>query len=955
MNRKNSTWLSAAILVTIITFSPHSFADDSAAGAWQQEDDKWLSFTTEHFQFNYHEAHQVQADRAAVIAEKVWPVITSDLNWEPIDRIQVVIEDDFDFSNGFASPLPYNQVRLFLSPPENMSGLAPYDDWMNLLITHELTHVVQLDMAMGAPSVMRKILGRNIFTFPHTFTPGFMTEGLAVYKETNHQAGYGRGQSSRYEMLMRGEVIGGIDDLSRVTVPLRDWPFGKQYLYGYYYYEFLAERYGQQKITQYLNSYSRKLLPFVLQNRTAKRTFGKSHETLWPEFKSWLKLKFAPQIKQIEHQPLIAGTAFTNDGLQFDPITANDNQYYYLHSNGMDRRSIVKVDADGNHNEVMSVSNIIDMDVTEKDSLLITRLVLDGDGRAWSDIFQLSSGDEKRLTHGQRYRTARWLSRIPNKNTKQNTSDAKRIIAKRIVGGYSQLDLLSADGQFIKQLWRGTLDDVVGDYSVSHDGEKLIASVKRKQQGWNLEQFDLNSNQWGKLTNTKATESGARFDKGDKTILFSADYDGVFNIYRMNLSSGEVQQLSHVMGGAIKPAQVGNRIFYQNYSAMGYNHYQLPIEENIKTFNIANQSESYHYSDWYQQPLNRSEPEDYSLWPTLRPRRWFPIIAINAQLSQIGVVTTGTDALSRHSYVASISHDAKNELTAVGASYFYDDKWVLLAQRSHYYTTLANTGGLNVRRADDAELVRINILSAFEDALDFSTGISIGNQTDLARLGLTRLFTDSKRALLGIRLDFDNRESYSQSISPSWGNRSSVTIETNDAFDSDFKGEVYNANISQLFDLPGNQVLVINVSGAYSTDSADSTRLLSLGGEKSNIIEPLFGRDTWALRGYDASVQTGTRIQTNSIDYRFPITNIERNWNLIPIGVGQISSTVFIENGAAWGTGGQVDYLSAVGLEIKTELIIAYGVALPVNLGYAYGLDDTKGGSRAYARIGYTF
>jgi hypothetical protein len=948
MNRKNINWIFNILVVMVVTLSADSLADNSVAVAWQQEDGQWLSFTTEHFQFNYLKLHQTQADRAAVIAEKAWSAITSDLKWEPGDKVQVVIVDDFDFSNGFASPLPYNQIRLFLSPPENMSALGSYDDWMNLLITHELTHVIQLDMAMGIPFALRKILGRNPFTFPHNFTPGFMIEGLAVYKETNHQAGYGRGQSSHYEMQMREEVINGIDNLSQVTVPLRDWPFGKHYLYGYYYYTFLAERYGQHKITQYLNRYSHKLLPFALQNRTAKETFGKSHEALWPEFKSWLKLKFEPQINQIEQQTLVAGKAFTNEGLQFDPATANDNYYYYLHRNGMDRPSIVQIDADGNKRKIMSVNNIIDMDVTADNDLLITRTVHDGDGRAWSDIFQISDGNEKRLTHGQRYRTARWKSL----NTNLNKNQSKNIVAKRIIGGFSQLDLLTAKGRFIKQLWQGGLNEVIGDYSVSHNGEKLIASVKRKQQGWNLEQFDLSSYQWEKITNTKATEGGARYDKEDKTIVFSADYDDVFNLYRLDIASGEVQQLSHVMGGAMKPAPVGNQIFYQDYTASGYNHYRLSSEKNIRTFNITSQYGSYHYSDWYQQPLNRSEPDDYSPWPTLRPRQWFPIIFSNDETSQIGLVTSATDALSRHSYLASVTYDADNELTAVAATYFYDNKWVFLAQRSHNYTTLSNANGLNVRQTDKLEFTRINIFNAFEDALDFSMGISIDEERDLAGPGLTRRLIDREKTLFGIRLDFNNRESYSQSISPSWGNRSSLIIETNDAFDNGNNGEVYNANISQLFDLPGNHIFAINISGAYSTD--DSQPFL-LGGEDSFFIEPLFGRNSWALRGYDGNAQVGTRIQTNSLEFRLPIANIERNWNLIPIGAGQISGNVFIENGAAWRKGGQVDYLSAVGFEIKSELIIAYGFVLPVNLGYAYGLDDAKGGGRAYARIGYAF
>ena len=121
-------WIYIILVVMVATLSANSLANNLAAVAWQQEDNPWFSFTTDHFQFNYLKLHQTQADRAAVIAEKAWSVITSDFKWEPEDKVQVVIVDDFDFSNGFASPLPYNQIRLFLSPPENMSGLGAYDD-----------------------------------------------------------------------------------------------------------------------------------------------------------------------------------------------------------------------------------------------------------------------------------------------------------------------------------------------------------------------------------------------------------------------------------------------------------------------------------------------------------------------------------------------------------------------------------------------------------------------------------------------------------------------------------------------------------------------------------------------------------------------------------------------------------------------------------------------------------
>jgi len=939
MKRIYGTWIVALIFTGLLTWSSFSIAANPIAVAWLRSGDQWMSFSTAHFQFNYLKVHQEQADRAAVIAEKSWGIITRDLNWEPRDKIQVVLVDDFDFSNGFATPLPFNQIRLFLKPPDN-TKLLPYDDWLNFLIMHELTHVVHLDMAMGAPSVMRNILGRNFLTFPHAFTPGFMIEGLAVFKETDYDAGIGRGQSSYYEMLMRQEVLSGIDDLSQITLTLRDWPFGKQYLYGYYYYRFLSERYGDEKITEYLNSYSRKLLPYFLQNRTARHTFGKDHETLWLDFKHWLTARFKPQIERIKQQPLVTGSAITAEGLRADPTTANRHAYYYLEDNGMDRRSIIRIAGTGEKKAVVQTGNLVEMDVTDDDRFLITRFVKNGEGRVWTDIFLYEDGDEKRLTHGQRYRNAAWLDQ------------GKGIIAKRTRAGISELDLLNAEGQFLRRLWRGKPGEILGDFALSHDGRYLVGGVKRKQQGWNLELLDLESGEWQVLTDTQAIEGGARFSEDDQSILYSADYGETYNLYRMELASGDIIQLSNVLGGAVKPVQVGEKVFFQNYSARGYNHYQLSAGQNVASFNITTQQAAYNYTDWQQRPVPKSEPEPYSAWPSLRPRSWFPVVFIDEEQTNIGVATNGADALARHVYELAVLYDFDNELTAGFAQYDYDNKWSLLLQRRHDYDDLANTDDINVRQEDRLQIVRSNLFNLFEGTPELSAGLSAEEEHDLTGSNFVPNSRDTKSTIVGIRLDFDIRERYSQSISPSWGNRSSLVLETYDAFDNDYAGDVVNLNVTQLFDLPGNHVLAFNISAAYGNESPEPFRL---GGERSLFDQPVFGRERWALRGYESSVQTGTRVQTNSIEYRLPVANIERNWDLLPIGIGQISANLFIENGAAWSKGGESKYLNSVGFEINSELVLGYGLRLPVNIGYAHGLDDELGDNRAYARLGYSF
>ena len=940
MNRIFGGWIVALFFTGLVSWSSFAIADNPLAVAWLRSGDQWMSFSTDHFQINYLQIHQEHAERAAAIAEKSWGIITAELNWEPRDKIQVVLVDDFDFSNGFATPMPFNQIRLFISPPDNAELTTPYDDWFNFLITHELTHIVHLDMAMGAPSVLRHILGRNPFTFPHAFTPGFMIEGLAVYKETDHEAGIGRGHGSYFEMQMRQEVLGGVDDLSQITLPLRDWPFNKQYLYGYYYYQFLSERYGDEKITEYLNHYSRKLLPYFLQNSTARRSYGKDHEALWLDFKQWLALKFDSQIERIQQQPLVTGDAITDEGLRSDPITLNRHAYFYVEENGMDRRSIIQIEANGEKKTVAQAGRIVDMDVTDDDRFLITQFVKNGEGRAWNDIFLFEDGTAKRLTYKQRYRKAVWLNQ------------GEAIIAKRIRAGISELDLLDVEGEFVRKLWQGTLDEVLGDFSVSHDGLYLVASVKRQQQGWNLELFNLETGEWRALTDTRAIEGGARFSEDDQSILYSADYGETYNLYRLELASGNITQLTNVLGGAIKPAQLGNTIFYQNYNAQGYSHYQLPADQNLASFNIATRQAAYHYPDWYQQSVQKSKPEPYSAWPTLRPRDWFPIVSSDDEQTSFGIFTNGADALGRHVYGLAVLYDFDNEITQGSLLYDYDNQWSVLLQRRHDYSDLDNTDNINVRREDELQIVRNNLFNLFEGLPNLSAGFSAEAEQDLTGPDFTVISEDTKSSLVGLRLDFDSREIYSQSISPSWGNRSSVVVETYDAFDNDFTGDVINLNFTQFFDLPGNHVLTINISAAYGDESPEPFRL---GGEKSVFGQPVFGRERWALRGYESSVQTGTRIQTNSIEYRFPVVNIERNWDLLPIGIGQINANLFIENGAAWIEDNEADYLSSVGIEFNSELVLGYGLLLPVNIGFAYGLDDELGENRAYARLGYQF
>ena len=60
-------------------------------------------------------------------------------------RVQVILVDQNDQSNGWATPLPYNTIEISAATPAADSGIGNVDDWLRLVFTHEYTHIVHLE------------------------------------------------------------------------------------------------------------------------------------------------------------------------------------------------------------------------------------------------------------------------------------------------------------------------------------------------------------------------------------------------------------------------------------------------------------------------------------------------------------------------------------------------------------------------------------------------------------------------------------------------------------------------------------------------------------------------------------------------------------------------------------------------------------------------------------------
>ncbi|MGF1692959.1 hypothetical protein [Photobacterium kagoshimensis] len=929
-------------LVAPLVIAPNVAAEPVA---WDKQDQSWLTQESAHFSISFRTGNEQDASRALNIAERVHTELLPFFKTAPNLKTQLVLVDDLDESNGSAIPVPYPQIRLYMSPPNESSSLSSNDEWMHTLIRHEYTHIMQMELGNGAVKGIRHVLGRHAFLFPHALTPTLLVEGLAVYLETNKALGYGRLQSNMFDMQMRMEVAQGQKSLKQVVSSAREQPFNTHYLYGAYFYEYLASTYGEKAIEDYMQDYSRKVIPYFFISGSAERAFGKDFITLWQDFEQYLGQKYAAQITSLETHAVIGQDIQTNP---YPQITAPSELGLLVNlSNGEDRPVLSTLEQNSGDTQwkaVVNTKGIAALDVHPKAGIAASRAISYVDGRVTNDVFIYKNDSWTRITDHSRFQKVRWM---PN---------GQQLITSRKVDGLSELWLIDAKADSHQEkLWQGKEEFVLGNYAVTADGSALIASLKRPQQGWNLERFDLATQQWQALTDTKAIESTPVI-LPDGRVMYSADYDGVYNIYVMDLNSGDVEQWTSEVGGAFDPQwQPGLGLVYQAYGSKGYALRKIQAPNAIERFNITSKQGRYNYPPAVANSVEKSQPEPYSALSTIYPRSWLPILSIDDQQSLVGVTTSGTDALNRHSYQVSASWDFSNSLANYNLQYEYDTRWLVSASRSYEFEK-AKKGKdqYRISSEDNLAIQRMNIVNAFEDQLSLNAGAVWNHEaveSEPTNSGL-KPFNSANEALVGLGVVFDNRERYLNVPGTGWGHYADLIVETNDAFKTDYQGQKYQAQWLGTWDLPSRMTLTARLGAGYADSEAKAFRL---GGSNTAEEAIRFGRDTQALRGYGDNVQRGHRYFTQRLELESWLGRVEKNWDLYPVGLGDISGSVFVDSGAMWDSGQERKQLTGAGLQLTVEAKLGYNFILPVSFGYARGLDKTLGQDQFFVKLKSNF
>ncbi len=919
-----------AILIAVCAFNVYA-ADPSLS---------WKTHESEHFLIHYPENLSHFVSKVDMLSSSSHETLSPYFNWQPKSKTHVVLLDEVDQANGFATPIPNNTMTLYMQPPTH-GELLVYDDWLAMLIHHEYTHILHIDKVLDSPSFLREIFGRFILLFPNALHPNWFQEGLATYMETDDQRHIGRGQSDAFQMMMRQEVIKGIKPLSRInTVSAHDWPFNSAYLYGVYFFKFIHDVYGEQAIKNFVNNYSNNLLPYKVDSNP-RRVTGKTLSELWPEFSDYLNGYFDPQINRIKSQSQNPYKPLTKDYLAIGLLAKGVGSSIWYSALDFSKGANLYRLADGKSNLEVELNSLATVDVSASGDVLVSQLEYCDQYSQYYDLYLLKDDQLQRITHCGRYRMAKW-------------NNQGQILALKYNQGIAQIDVLNESGELLSTLWRGLEGDILSAFDVSDSGG-VAATIKFDNAPWNL--YLLEGEAWQALTNDTATQTNPVFS--NEEILYTQSQIGQLEAYRLNLKTRLKNRMTNTLSGIkqVLPSKLGHATALR-YTASGY-----------QIASIEQQS----FATLYERPLldkikevvpelNLNLDSPYTPYKSLLPSYWLPVWVNDGNLQEVGFFTSGNDALGLHSYVGQLTYEKHHKRGLGNLTYIYNNRWLLGLQKTLTSTSFSDdVSELGTQLFAGFIYPIQQVQNSFYPYLAYVNDQSkfIGEEFKLLN-GRDIRDVEIRDNWLALGLIYDGLRTSLNAGDASDGWQASFSVEDAEVADNSYaEGQVLNLGARYYYSFSWGHALAQRLFVGSGVDTQSKSDF-QLGGSRSDAyIGPgiQLKQRKYALRGFDDDLAElrGENALVYNIEYRLPFSWFDHNVMAPPVGFAGWSLRGFIDNGAAWNNNESLkDVYSSIGGEIVLDNTLFYYLNIRLRLGAAKGL-DTIGSDTVYMEIGGAF
>jgi hypothetical protein len=240
----------------------------------------WFSVSTEHFTFIYRQPHQSAVDELVDVAEEVYEDVTGLFQSYP-EHIDAMVFGETDLANGYYTSAPPQHIGLFVPQPTMPFIDTGARSWLRLLLTHEVTHLVQANYQPGLFDVIGTVFGRSLTGFSMALAPLWLSEGIAVNAETVFTEG-GRGRNPFFEMQYKAPAIEDrLWSLSQSGYDSHLAPVGRYYVAGYFIWDYLMREYGPEVTARFMGNFSG--FPLFGVWWPVERTTGKTMGEIYQE------------------------------------------------------------------------------------------------------------------------------------------------------------------------------------------------------------------------------------------------------------------------------------------------------------------------------------------------------------------------------------------------------------------------------------------------------------------------------------------------------------------------------------------------------------------------------------------------------------------------------------------------------------------------------------------------
>ena len=1003
-----------AVSVAVAAFgAAMSTATSGTAHAQVDPRGDMRTIATAHLRVHMRADQESVGRRAASIAEAAYAQLSRELA-PPSGVIDLLLADNVDYSNGFAQTFPTNRVVVYAVPPVAAPELRFHDDWLRLVITHELAHIFHLDRATGLWRVGRTLLGRNPIFFPNAYTPSWLKEGLAVHYESL-LTGSGRVISTESGTIARSAARDGeIPDLNRWSLATTRFPLGQTaYAYGTLLMDRAARVGGDSSMRRFVEAVGRFPVPFLL-DRASRRSFGQSFSQQFDAMRDSLQ-RLA---RALDTTGDASWRVISNAGWRAHaPRWWSRDSLIWTASNGRDVTGLYVADIGTDGNRAVRGARRIAKRIARRNGLDVNAPV-HGDAGVIGTVFAQNDYRNPYEVRSDLYRGFG--------DREERLTDGARLAQPdvRRDGGVVALQLGAAGARLVRvqlaepgvapspvRITPIASANIWADPRWSPDGSRLVAVEFLPTGEERVVVMDADGMPQQIVAGSRAVFASPSFTPDGRRLVWSSDRSG-----RMQLETAPVAPASAAIDTSLwrteradvrVASRVSTGVYQPSVSPDGrqvaallqrVNGFEVVVAPLDTTGPMARNT-------WYPQqnttggaavPTISDASSSYRAARQLLPSYWLPQIGTGREgRSTYGLSTSAVDILERHEWSATALIEPRRGEVDASAAYRYRGlgiPYVDVSVSQEWNGTFGIVDSLRrplgtiARRRRFATVaatwwrprVRTSISAAFGaqyELRDFTADVDslLGSPTSLLRSG-------TRYPSLFLNTSYSTAQRGGRGISVEEG----ITLSTSTSYrwrqDNPRLGTWRESAALRGYlplDLPGfsRHVLMARVAGGTTGDNAQTEfEVGGVSGIASALLPGVVIGDpsrTFPVRGVAPGIQRGTRALGGTVEYRAPLVMLRHAPGPLTFFADRFGLTLFSDAARAWcpgsitrtsplclGPGVRDGWIASAGAELVMDFAVQYDAPFRLRLGAAAPYVAPTGvprGGAVYVTLGSIF